>query len=142
MKEEFSINKQILQLRKEKNLTGAQVAQALGISKATYYRYEKDGTKVPAEVLHKMCEYYQVTPAYFFQGQQDPVAFDSKSNDALDELQENFQTPQEAMEFLLKMPLLASYGEYNPEILDEQELVDFSNEVLEQFKLVSYKYKK
>lgn len=136
----FSINKQIMKLRKEKGLTGEMVAKELSISKATYYRYEKDGTKVPAEVLHQICNYYQVAPDYFFRttSKRTPAdnTFDAES------LPVKFQSPQEAMEFLLKMPLLASYGEYDPEAMDEQDIINFSNEVLEQLKLVSYKYKK
>jgi hypothetical protein len=38
--------------------------------------------------------------------------------------------------------MLAAFGGYDPNAMDEDELVDFANELLGQLKLVSYKYKK
>ena len=136
----FSINRQIMKLRKEKGLTGEMVAKELSISKATYYRYEKDGTKVPAEVLHQICNFYHVAPDYFFRPSSKQVATANSSDSEF--LPGEFRSPQEAMEFLLKLPLFASFGEYDPANMDEQDIINFSNEVLEQLKLVSYKYKK
>ena len=51
------------------------------------------------------------------------------------------QTTPAAMEFILKMPTLAAYGGYDLEKLDEKKLVEFANEILQQLRLVSYKYK-
>lgn len=136
----FSINRQIMKLRKEKGLTGEMVAKELSISKATYYRYEKDGTKVPAGVLHQICNFYHVTPDYFFKTSSKQISTGNTPETKF--LPGQFQSAQEAMEFLLKLPLLASYGEYDPTNMEEQDIISFSNEVLEQLKLVSYKYKK
>lgn len=46
------------------------------------------------------------------------------------------------MEFMLKMPTLAAFGGYNPDEMSEEIIVEFANEILQQLKLVSYKYKR
>ena len=45
------------------------------------------------------------------------------------------------MEFILKTPTLAAFGGYDPNLMSEETIVDFANEILQQLKLVSYKYK-
>ena len=45
------------------------------------------------------------------------------------------------MEFLLKLPTIAAYGGYNPEKMDDETMLAFANEILQQLQLVSYKYK-
>ena len=44
--------------------------------------------------------------------------------------------------FMLKMPTLAAFGGYNPDEMSEETIVEFANEILQQLKLVSYKYKR
>ena len=44
------------------------------------------------------------------------------------------------MAFILKMPVLAAYGGYDINSMDEETIIRFANEILEQLKLVSYKY--
>ena len=53
-----------------------------------------------------------------------------------------FENAQDAMEFMLKMPTLAAFGGYNPDEMSEETIVEFANEILQQLKLVSYKYKR
>lgn len=136
-----SLNDKIRLLRLERGLTGEQVSKQLNVSRATYYRYEKEDTKVPAEVLSQLCQIYQVAPAYFFDTslKQTRTEYDTEFVSALPE---QFHNPQEAVQFLIKLPMLAAFGGYDPNAMDEDELVDFANELLGQLKLVSYKYKK
>lgn len=42
----------------------------------------------------------------------------------------------------MKMPSLAAYGGYDPDSMDEETIIEFANEILQQLKLVSYKYKR
>ena len=58
------------------------------------------------------------------------------------ELPREFENAQDAMEFMLKMPTLAAFGGYNPDEMSEETIVEFANEILQQLKLVSYKYKR
>ena len=57
------------------------------------------------------------------------------------ELPTEFRNAQDAMEFILKTPTLAAFGGYDPNNMSEETIVNFANEILQQLKLVSYKYK-
>ncbi|MEY8001173.1 helix-turn-helix domain-containing protein [Clostridium sp. Mt-5] len=53
-----------------------------------------------------------------------------------------FKTPQEAMQFILNQPAIAGYGGFDPNKMSDEEIMDFANELLNQLKLLGYKYKK
>lgn len=57
------------------------------------------------------------------------------------ELPNQFDNAQDAIEFIIKTPTLAAYGGYDPESMSDETIVEFANEILQQLKLVSYKYK-
>jgi hypothetical protein len=46
------------------------------------------------------------------------------------------------MEFILKQPAMAAYGGYDIKKMSDEEIVEFANELLHQFEMVSHKYKK
>ncbi|MBQ8444679.1 MAG: helix-turn-helix transcriptional regulator, partial [Clostridia bacterium] len=48
-------------LRKSKNMTQEQVAQAIGISRANYGRYELQQVEPNIETLIKIADFYKVT---------------------------------------------------------------------------------
>ena len=126
----MTIGERIKAKRKEKNISVEYVAKALGVSVSTVYRYE-DSTieKIPIKVF-------------------DPSASELMGNDSTvqktadSELPREFENAQDAMEFMLKMPTLAAFGGYNPDEMSEETIVEFANEILQQLKLVSYKYKR
>ena len=61
----FSVNDRIKQRRKELDLDADFVAKELGISRATYYRYEnKDIEKVPISALAPLAKILHTTPEY------------------------------------------------------------------------------
>ncbi|OPJ58448.1 helix-turn-helix domain-containing protein [Clostridium oryzae] len=53
-----------------------------------------------------------------------------------------FNSPEAAMQFILKQPALAAYGGYEPEKMSDDEIIEFANELLRQLKLLGYKYSK
>lgn len=61
----LTVNERIKQRRKELDLDASFVAEKLGISRATYYRYEsKEIEKIPIAALVPLSEVLQTTPAY------------------------------------------------------------------------------
>ncbi len=58
---EKHFNKRLRELRKEKNLTQGQVANALGIKLNTYAHMEKDGKRPSADMLKKLSELFFVS---------------------------------------------------------------------------------
>jgi transcriptional regulator with XRE-family HTH domain len=130
----MTIGERIKARRKEKKLSVEYVAGELGVSVSTVYRYE-DSTieKIPVKVFNKLCQILD-TSASELMGNED-------GEDTVMELPKGFENPRDAMEFMLKMPTLAAYGGYNPDNMSEETIVEFANEILQQLKLVSYKYK-
>lgn len=61
----MEIYERIKARRKELNLTADQVADALGVSRATIYRYESaEIKKLPTEVLEPLSKILRCSPAY------------------------------------------------------------------------------
>jgi len=62
------------QRRKELGLSAEKVAERLGVSPATIYRYEKgDIEKVPADSLTEIAKILQTTPAYLMGWEEQPT---------------------------------------------------------------------
>lgn len=132
----MTIGERIKIKRKEKKISVDRVAKELGVSVSTVYRYE-DSTieKIPIKVFDKLCQIFDTSAAELMGNEATEKTTDN-------ELPREFQNAQDAMEFMLKMPTLAAFGGYNPDEMSEQTIVEFANEILQQLKLVSYKYKK
>lgn len=84
-----------------------------------------------------MCDILGTTPAQMM-GNVPEKTVDIKSGN---DLPVNFDNPKDAMEFLLKLPTVAAYGGYDPSKMDDETMVAFANEILQQLQLVSYKYR-
>ena len=119
--------------RKEKKISAEYLAKELGISVSTIYRYEDSSIeKIPFSTFEKLCRLLDTTPAEMM---------GNVPKSAPTQLPEAFDNAQDAMEFILKMPTIAAYGGYCPEKMDDKTIMQFANEILQQLKLVSYKYK-
>ena len=130
----MNIGGKIKTFRKQKKISVDFLAKELGVSKTTIYRYEDETIeKIPLQIIDKLCEIFEVSPAEFMGN--------SIKEEKQVELPSKFQDAQEAMEFMLKIPMVAAYGGYDPEHMSPETIVEFSNEILQQLKLVSYKYK-
>lgn len=131
----MTIGERIKTKRKEKKFSADYVAKELGVSISTVYRYE-DSTieKIPIKVFDKLCQIFGVSAS-------ELMGNDTTEKEADSELPIEFKNAQDAMEFMLKMPTLAAFGGYNPDEMSEETIVEFANEILQQLKLVSYKYK-
>ena len=58
------IFRRIRELREDHDLTQAALADYLGVQQTTYSKYELGRIEVPAEVLIKLADYYQVSLDY------------------------------------------------------------------------------
>lgn len=73
--------------------------------------------------------------------------FDMAKNDTLVPLNDKnetkpFTTVEDATEYLIKLPSMAAYGGYDIKAMSDEEIIEFANELLHQFELISHKYKK
>lgn len=132
-----AIGANIKRIRKEKKISMDKLAAELGVSVSTLYRYEDSSIqKIPVKVFDKMCEVLGVSAAELM-GNESSAHVEEKQP-----LPAGFDNPQEAMEFMLKLPTLAAYGGYDLENMSDETILEFADEILQLLKLVSYKYKK
>lgn len=61
--------------------------------------------------------------------------------DKKDNIPDTFNTPEEAMDFLLNQAVIMGFNGLDISKLSEDEQLNYANEVLEMMKLVSLKYK-
>ena len=69
------------ELRQQKNLTQAKVADSLGITQQSYARWENRKVTPTPEKLSKIANFYGVTTDYLLEGKKDDV--DSSTVDAI-----------------------------------------------------------
>lgn len=68
------IGKRLKQRRKERSLSGDDMARYLGVDRTTYYRYERGAiTKVPGEVLQRAAIRLGVTTAWLLGLEEAPA---------------------------------------------------------------------
>ena len=77
MKEKSILALKLKQLRREKNVTSEEVANAVGIKPATYRRYEID-TNPKRETFVKLSEYFGVSVDYLV-GNEEAFSFRTES---------------------------------------------------------------
>lgn len=53
-----------------------------------------------------------------------------------------FKTPEAAMTFILKQPSIMGFGGFDASKMSDDEIMEFANELLNQLKLLGYKYNK
>lgn len=134
----MNIGERMKQIRKEKKISVDRIANELGVSVSTVYRYEDSSIeKIPVHVFDKLCAILEVSAGELMGNEER-----AQGNELDDNLPQEFHSPQEAMEFIVKLPLLAAYGGYDVETMDDETIMEFANEILQQLKLVSFKYKK
>ena len=69
------------ELRQQKNLTQAKLADSLGITQQSYARWENGKVTPTPEKLSKIAKFYGVTTDYLLEGKKDDV--DSSTVDAI-----------------------------------------------------------
>lgn len=137
----MTLGERIKNKRKEKKVSVEYIAKELGVSCSTIYRYENSSIeKIPVNIFDNLCTLLETTPAELMGNSVHELEREGKEPEGM-VLPQSFNNPQEAMEFMLKMPTLAAFGGYNPETMSEEMIVEFANEILQQLKLVSYKYR-
>lgn len=152
-----TIGEKIKELRKEKGVTQEELAKNIDVSTSMVGMYETDARKPSYEVLIKIATYFEVSTDYLLNVEEKlNIAIDSlnKINRMAKEALEpnndedddpckirEFTTPEAAMKFILKQPAIMGFGGFDANKMADEDIIDFANELLNQLKLLSYKYK-
>ena len=100
----MTVGERIKEIRKQKKISVEYLAKELGVSKTTVYRYEDSSIeKIPLQVFDKLCELLDVSAA-------ELMGNVPKKNE-IPELPNQFDNAQDAIEFIIKTPTLAAYGD-------------------------------
>lgn len=65
-----SLGYRLRKLRDDKGLSQKEVAQLVGISAVNLSRYERDKRIPNKKTLHKIAEFYEVSPSYLYFGNE------------------------------------------------------------------------
>ncbi|MCQ4925311.1 helix-turn-helix domain-containing protein [Tissierella carlieri] len=139
------LGKRIKFLREEKELSQLEFSKILNISNSTLSQYEA-GNRMPGdEIKKKIAEYFNVSLDYLMGASniRNPYQINTKSNDNEEQnlIPEEFTNADEARAYVNKHQIFGSGG-FDADKLDDNEILEFANALLEQMKMVSYKYKK
>ena len=121
------------QRRKEIGFSAEKVAERLGVSPATIYRYEKgDIEKVPVDSLAELAKILQTTPAYLMGWEEQPSPAASKES--------TIPPGFEPMPKMMKVPLVGSIACGDPITAEQnvEKMVDVPDNIRCDFSLTCH----
>jgi len=127
----MTLGEKIRRMRKERGFSIMDIREATGLSKSTISEIENSKSNPTADTLQKIAKALGVTVDIFFKEETDQ-----------EEIPIYFTSAQKAMEFILKQPAIMGFGGFDVTKMQDEEVVEFANELLRQLQLLSYKYKK
>lgn len=137
---------------KDKKIDSKEFAEMLGVS-TTYISYLLNDKRKPSfELLDKIAEKLNVSFDDILGDDSEKLSEDVNSikNDirrtkdiasSLPVIPKEFTDPSEARAYISKHQIFG-FGGFNPDKMSDDEILEFSNELLRQMELVAYKYKK
>ncbi|ACD24183.1 helix-turn-helix transcriptional regulator [Clostridium botulinum] len=135
-------------LRNNLNLTQEELANKLGISQSSIGMIERNKRPAGRKMLIKLADFFNVTVDYLLSDSDENnsvndggVTKDNKKTIEKDFpiIPEEFTDPNEARAYIMKHQIFA-YGGFYPEKMSDEDILNFANEMIEQSKLIRYKY--
>jgi len=145
----------IKDLREQKGLGVNELARKAKMNASYISAIERNEKTNPStKILNKLADALDVSVDEFFKEIQDSLvkemeaiyAPDKVSNakkieSNLDVVPEQFTCPEEARAYISKHQMFAAEG-FNINEMSDRDVMEFGNALLEQMKMVGYKYKK
>lgn len=134
----------IKSIRLNKNISAKKLSESTGLTQAYLSMLENNKRKNPStEVLQKIADALDVSVNDFFDNiinhKEEKIENPIKQN--LSFIPQQFTNPNEAREYINKHQIFGFNG-FNSNKLDDNEILEFANELLKQMELISFKYKK
>ncbi len=159
----MSLGNNVKNLRRKKGYSIMKIRELTGLSKSTISELENDKSSPTAETLKKIADAIDVNVEEFFKehfNEASPEYIHSnidntklhfephasmeeqkKQSEAFDLIPEEFTSADEARIYIGKHQIFSSDG-FNVNKLSDEEVLEFANALLDQMKMVSYKYRK
>lgn len=144
------IGEKLQKFRKERKLSLRALSEKAGISKSTLSDIENGNTNPTTNTLNKLAEALEISIEDLFKS--EPMTYEKldkwdKEHSYVKEEAElyetgEFKSAEAAMQFILRQPSIMGFGGFDVNKMSNEEIIEFANELLNQLKLISYKYKK
>ena len=134
--------------REEKGYSLEYVAEKVNLTKKTIQRYETAESRISVNILEKICNVLdlnidEITGFFFFDFQDEEeikVSYITKSTIQKNDNVENFNsmgfdTPTDALKFILEQPIFASNVGYDPKKMTDDQLIKLANKILKFTKM-------
>lgn len=132
----------IKRIRELKGYGVNELARISGVNASYISALERGEKKNPSvEILEKIANALEVSIDEIMRGVMDEVAIDSLREEYELLKTKEFKSAEAAMQFILKQPAIMGFGGLHPEQLTDEDVIELANELLTQFKNLSYKYK-
>lgn len=146
----MTLGEKIRFLRKEKHYSILKLRELTGLSKSTISELENDKSSPTTATLEKIANALGVKIEDLFRDKPITEKKLKEWDKNADQLKEEvtlyetgeFRTPEAAIQFILKQPAIMGFGGFDINKMSDSEIIEFANELLNQLKLLSYKYKK
>lgn len=123
-------------LRENKDLKQEDIAKFMNVDRSTVGKWESSSSKPDYEKLVKLASFYGVSTDYLLGNS------DIKNPYIEDDLPDDFNTPEEAMDFLLNKNVIMGFTGFDIHSLTDEEKTQYARDLLDHLKLLSLKYKK
>lgn len=133
------------ELRKDYSITQQELADKIGIVRTAIANYETGRTIPDSDTLTLLAKIFNTTTDYLLGISNIRNPYQNKNiketPEEQDIIPEEFINADEARAYVNKHQIFGSSG-FDADKLDDDEILEFANALLEQMKMVSYKYKK
>ncbi|MDF2884163.1 MAG: transcriptional regulator [Clostridiaceae bacterium] len=137
----------------KKGWTKYKLAKEAGIGQSTLSEILSGKKKNPSiNSLQKIADALNVPVSDFFIDRNEPSQekiYEEYCNEERTRYGESsfsdeieFRTPEAAMKFILNQKAIMGFGGFDTNKMTDEEIMDFANELLNQLKLLGYKYKR
>lgn len=129
----------IKKIREIKGLGLNELSRISGVNASYISALERDEKKNPSvSILEKIANALEVSIDEIMKNDNKLIKIKKENSYEAGE----FTTAEAAMQFILKQPAIMGFGGFDTNKMSDEEIIEFANELLNQMKLISYKYKK
>lgn len=113
----------IKRLRKEAKLSQEDLAKMVGYTdRSSIAKIESGEVDLNQSKIQAFADAFGVTPQYL-------MGYTDEKPVPANRILPDFKTAQEAIKFILEVPLVAQFGGYDLDNMSDEELIDFANRV-------------
>ena len=125
-------------LRLKHNYSQDEIAEKFGYkSYTTVQKWEMGIAEPSVEKLRELANLYNVN-------MNDLLTrnLESQGKSSYENIPTHFDTAQDAVEFILRQPMVAQFGGYDLDIMTEEEVIEMAEEVADMLKIMAKRHSK